>query len=62
MKEYRVQVVAKKTVVVSEIDWLDDGGIGEFDEIQAEKFAKGQLIDDLMNNPNRGSVKVTRIK
>lgn len=62
MKAYRVQVVATKTVVVSEIDWLDEGGIGEFDESQAAKFAKGQLIDDLMNNPNRGSVKVERIK
>lgn len=62
MKEYRVQVVATKTMVVSEVDWLDDGGVGEFDEFQAAQFAKGQLIEDLVNNPNRGSVKVERIK
>ncbi len=62
MKEYRVQVVATKTMVVSEIDWLEEGGAGEFDEFQAAQFAKGQLIEDIRNNPNRGSVKVTRIK
>lgn len=29
---------------------------------QAAQFAKGQLVEDIRNNPNRGSVKVERIK
>ena len=65
MKEYRVRVVATKTMVVSEVDWREDSMFGndiEFDEFQAAQFAKGQLIEDLTNNPNRGSVKVERIK
>ena len=62
MKEYRVQVVATKTMVVTEEMVRDEGFEGEFDEFQAAQFAKGQLIEDLMNNPNRGSVKVERIK
>lgn len=62
MKEYRVQVVATKTMVVSEADWSEEGGIGVFDEFQATQFAKATLIEELRNNPNRGSVKVTQIK
>lgn len=62
MKEYRVQVVATKTMVVSEADWNEEVGIGVFDEFQAAQFAKATLVEELINNPNRGSVKVTQIK
>ena len=65
MKEYRVRVVATKTMVVTEEMWREDAPVEarvEFDEFGAAQFAKGQLIEDIRNNPNRGSVKVTRIK
>ena len=62
MKEYRVQVVATKTMVVSEADWSEEGGIGVFDEFQAAQFAKATLVEELRNNQNRGSIKVTQIK
>lgn len=65
MKEYRVQVVATKTMVVTEEMWREDAPVEtriDFDEFQAARFAKGQLVEDLRNNPNRGSVKVERIK
>ena len=62
MKKYRVEVVATKKVVITEEMWVDEDGIGELDEFQAAQFAKGMLIEELRNDPNRGSVKVERIE
>ena len=62
MKAYRVTVVATKTMVVNEIDWREEGGFGEFNEAQAIAKAKCRLIEELANIPDRGSVKVERIK
>ena len=64
MKAYRVQVVATKTMVVTEEMLRDEGNgdVVEINEFWAARHAVGTLIEELRNNPNRGSVKVTRIK
>ena len=62
MKAYRVRVVATKTMVVTEEMMRDEGWEGEINEFWAGRQAVGTLIEELRNDPNRGSVKVTRIK
>jgi len=64
MKEYRVRVVATKTMVVTEemLRGEENGSVVEIDEFWAGRHAVGTLIEELRNNPNRGSVKVERIK
>lgn len=62
MKAYRIQVVATKTMVVTEEMLRDEGWEGEFNEFWAGRHAVGTLIEELRNNPNRGSIKVERIK
>ena len=61
-KVYKVKVVATITMTCNEIDWREDGGIGEFDEFAAVQFAKGTLIEKLRNDPNRGYVTIERLK
>lgn len=62
MKAYRVKVVATKTMVVTEEMLREEGFEAELDEFWAGRHAVGTLIEELRNNPNRGSVKVERIK
>lgn len=58
MKRYKIFVQVTKTVTFTEEDWKNDGGFGELDDFQATQYAKGCLIEDLQNNPNRGYVKI----
>lgn len=58
MKAFKIQVIATKTAIVTEPEWKEDGGIGEFDEFAASQYVKGILIEDLTNNPNRGYVRI----
>lgn len=68
MKSYKVQVIATKTMWVTQDDINEDCGLGlittsapELDESVAISFCKGTLIQDLENNPNRGSAKILAI-
>lgn len=58
MKAYKIQVIVTKTAIVTEPEWREEGGIGEFDEFQASQYVKGMLIEDLTNDPNRGTVRI----
>ena len=59
MKIYRIKVVATKTVTLTEEQWIEEGMKGiEFTDFAATQWAKGCLIEDLVNNPNRGTVKI----
>lgn len=58
MKAYKIFVQVTKTVTFTEEDWKEEGGIGELTDFNAVQFAKGYLIEDLRNNPNRGYAKI----
>lgn len=58
MKAYKIQVIVTKTAVVTEPKWREEGGIGEFGEFEASQYVKGMLIEDLTNDPNRGTVRI----
>ena len=60
MKAIKVQVVVTKTMWVYEDEFYEDAGnIGiEFNEQNAIMFVKGQMIQDMQNDPNRGSSKI----
>ena len=58
MKAYKIFVQVTKTVTFTEEDWKEEGGFGELTDFEATQFAKGCLIEDLRNNPNRGYVKI----
>ena len=58
MKAYKIFVQVTKTVTFTEEEWREEGGFGVFDDFEATQFAKGCLIEDLQNNPNRGYVKI----
>lgn len=58
MKKYKIFVSVTKNITFTEEDWKNDGGFGELDDFQATQYAKGCLIEDLQNNPNRGYVKI----
>lgn len=62
MKEFKIQVSVKKTVIVTEREWKDNGGIGDFDEFSATQYVKACLIEDLRNNPDYGLVKIIHSK
>ena len=57
MKAYKIFVQVTKTVTFTEED-LKKGGFGEITDFMAIQFAKGCLIEDLRNNPNRGYAKI----
>lgn len=68
MKSYKVQVIATKTMWVTQDDIEEDCHSGlfqinvpELDESVAINFCKGTLIEELQNNPNRGSAKILAI-
>ena len=58
MKEFKIQVLVKRTVTVTEKEWKESGGIGQFDVFSASQYVKGCLIKELTNNPNCGLVKI----
>ena len=58
MKVYKIRVVVTKTVLFTEDEWRQDGGFGELDDFLAIQYAKGCLVEDLANDPNRGSAKI----
>ena len=60
MKKYKVKVTVSKTMVVTEKDWQDGEGIGPFDESAAVDYCKGTLIEEIINNPNRGTVEFVK--
>lgn len=68
MKSYKVQVVITKTMWVTQDDIDEDTSSGmfcapnrEIDEQVAIDYAKGTLIEEMRNNPNRGSAKIIAI-
>lgn len=68
MKSYKVQVIVTKTMWVTQEDIDADVCDGmfcasamELDEQVAINYAKGTLIEELRNNPNRGSAKIIAI-
>lgn len=68
MKSYKVQVIVTKTMWVTQDDIVEDCNSGyihidapELDEDVAINFCKGTLIEELRNNPNRGSAKILAI-
>lgn len=68
MKSYKVQVVVTKTMWVTQDDIDEDMSDGmfsaspmELDEQVAINYAKGTLIEEMRNNPNRGSAKIIAI-
>ena len=58
MKSFRIKVTVTKTTTVTEEEWRKEGGIGEFNEFAASQYVKGMLIEELRNNPNRGTVQL----
>lgn len=56
----KVQVVVTKTMWVYEDDFYEDvGGVGlDFNEHNAIMFTKGQMIQEMQNNPNRGTSRI----
>ena len=58
MKSYKIFIQVTKTVTLTEEEWREEGGFGELTDFMATQFAKGRLIEDLRNNPNRGYVKI----
>ena len=68
MKSFKVQVVVTKTMWVTQADIDEDCNSGlhqidapEIDENVAINFCKGTLINELQDNPNRGSAKILAI-
>lgn len=65
-KAYKVRIVVTKTMWVTQDDIEEDCNEGswlsadapELDEELAISFAKGTLIEELRNNPNRGSADI----
>lgn len=67
-KMYKVRIVATKTMWVSQEDLDADTSAGmiaaphiEIDENSAIQYAKGTLIEEMRNNPNRGSADIISI-
>lgn len=67
-KAYKVHVVVTKTMWVTQDDIDDDTQDGifvapyqELDESLAISYAKGTLIEEMRNNPNRGSADIISI-
>ena len=67
-KMYKVRIVATKTMWVTQDDIDDDAAGGmiaapsrELDEQVAIDYAKGTLIEEMRNNPNRGSAEIISI-
>lgn len=58
MKAYKIFVQVTKTVTFTEEEWREEGGFGELNDFLATQYAKGCLVEDLHNNPNRGYVKI----
>ena len=59
----RVKVVATKSMVIDSDKWNDicaeDGEqLLPFDEFSIQQYVKGCLIEDLRNDPNRGTYNI----
>lgn len=62
MKAFKVKLIVTKTVTITEKMWVDKGmSAKDFNRFQASQFAKGIMIDELCNNPNRGTVYIEEI-
>ena len=67
-KMYKVRIVATKTMWVTQEDIDEDISDGmfraspmEINESVAISYAKGKLIEELHNNPNRGYAEIISI-
>ena len=60
IRAIKVQVVVTKTMWVYEDEFYSDAGdvAIDFNEHNAVMFTKGQMIQEIQNNPNRGSSKI----
>lgn len=62
----KVKVVATKSMVIDSDKWdeiLSEEGIYEpFEEFYIQQYVKGCLIEDLRNNPNRGTCSIEIIE
>lgn len=62
MGAFKVKIVVTKSVTITEKMWVDECmSAKDFNEFQAAQFAKGIMIEELRNNPNRGSVYIEKI-
>lgn len=61
----RVKVVATKSMVIDSRKWdninLDEGSNNPFDEFHISQYVKGCLIEDLRNDPNRGTYSIENL-
>lgn len=67
-KMYKVRIVVTKTMWVTQEDIDADARDGmlhapirEIDEHSAIEYTKGTLIEEMRNNPNRGSAEIISI-
>lgn len=67
-KMYKVRIVVTKTMWVTQEDIDEDTSSGmlcapgrKIDEHTAIEYAKGILIEEMRNNPNRGSAEIISI-
>lgn len=60
IRAIKVQVVVTKTMWVYEDEFYEDAGnvALDFNEHNAVMFTKGHMIQEMENNPNRGSSKI----
>lgn len=61
----RVKVVATKSMFIDERRWdninLDEGTNNPFDEFHIAQYVKGCLVEDLRNDPNRGTCSIEKL-
>ena len=63
MRAYKIKVIATKSVVITEDMWKEEGmPSADFNEFTASQFAKGILIEEMTNDPNRGTVYVKELR
>lgn len=58
----RVKVVATKSMVIDSDKWDEmvaaEGTHQPFEEFYIQQYVKGCLVEDLRNNPNRGTYSI----
>lgn len=63
MRAYKIKVIATKSVVITEDMWKEEGmRPADFNEFTASQFAKGILIEEMTNDPNRVTVYVKELR
>ena len=62
----KVKVVATKSMVIDSDKWdemlAEEGTRQPFEDFFIQQYVKGCLVEDLRNNPNRGTYSITIIE